>query len=626
MLSECALSIRLRSIVIGVLFASLLFAASASAAWPNRLTTPASTSNLLPVEYTSRDVDDQYIYLDRPTSTSANELYRRAPEGGGTPQKYNIPLASKWSVQEWYERPNRNEFFVSTGRKGPEKYYWVDRDDPNDVELISPIFPTDSSEIISLNSTSDFGLVTRMYWYGNNEVYGLSSISLTGGQPVNFYVPPDHASGYQSYRLSSDGQRVTYFVSQNTAPFSRLFSSPLDGSTPPVELFNSGSVGTNNYSHTITSDSSRVLYSFSNAVYSVPIAGGASVQLSPSLAPGGTLSGYTIVGNRALFAANFNVAGKTELYSAPLDGSSPAVRLNGDLIDEGDTSNGMGKVIGSVPYALFTADAIVDGQLIAYARKADGTGPLIEFGDSTKHAAFSSFVSTPSERIGFLADTLNPNDDVFELFTTTLSDPHSVVATGALFQRSQQPFFQYEFSPDGNWLFYADNYTATNVYSTIKAVATDGSVAPFEVASAPFLTNDPAGLSVPRLRMGELSNDGQSYLFVGYSTSPSAEAMYSVAFQPPTLPGDFNDDGIVDSADYVVWRKNIGNAPRSLPNDPYFRVIGAEQYETWRTNFGRTSAAEPSTASSVPEPASILLAALAAAACSGRLVPRRRTS
>ena len=39
------------------------------------------------------------------------------------------------------------------------------------------------------------------------------------------------------------------------------------------------------------------------------------------------------------------------------------------------------------------------------------------------------------------------------------------------------------------------------------------------------------------------------------------------------LPGDFNNNGTVDAADYVVWRKTDGT-----PAD----------YNTWRTNFGQT--------------------------------------
>jgi len=26
----------------------------------------------------------------------------------------------------------------------------------------------------------------------------------------------------------------------------------------------------------------------------------------------------------------------------------------------------------------------------------------------------------------------------------------------------------------------------------------------------------------------------------------------------PSIPGDFNNNGVVDAADYVVWRKGLG--------------------------------------------------------------------
>jgi hypothetical protein len=55
-------------------------------------------------------------------------------------------------------------------------------------------------------------------------------------------------------------------------------------------------------------------------------------------------------------------------------------------------------------------------------------------------------------------------------------------------------------------------------------------------------------------------------------------------------PGDYNRDGIVDAADYVVWRK-IGG--------PHMN------YSTWRTNFGESSGVGSSTRTSIPEPTSI---------------------
>jgi hypothetical protein len=64
----------------------------------------------------------------------------------------------------------------------------------------------------------------------------------------------------------------------------------------------------------------------------------------------------------------------------------------------------------------------------------------------------------------------------------------------------------------------------------------------------------------------------------------------------PTLPGDYNSDGTVDAADYVVWRKNTGPP---------------EDYDTWRTNFGRTATGEnAATATALPEPAALLLFAV----------------
>jgi hypothetical protein len=69
----------------------------------------------------------------------------------------------------------------------------------------------------------------------------------------------------------------------------------------------------------------------------------------------------------------------------------------------------------------------------------------------------------------------------------------------------------------------------------------------------------------------------------------------------PTLfipPGDYNENGLVDAADYVLWRKNGGTL---------------EEYNTWRAHFGQPSpsdAADPVLAG-VPEPALMTLAACA---------------
>jgi hypothetical protein len=62
-------------------------------------------------------------------------------------------------------------------------------------------------------------------------------------------------------------------------------------------------------------------------------------------------------------------------------------------------------------------------------------------------------------------------------------------------------------------------------------------------------------------------------------------------FQSALLPGDFNRDGSVDAADYIVWRRNpSGNT-----------LVDTNNYNTWRANFGRT-AAQLAESANVPEP------------------------
>ncbi len=81
-------------------------------------------------------------------------------------------------------------------------------------------------------------------------------------------------------------------------------------------------------------------------------------------------------------------------------------------------------------------------------------------------------------------------------------------------------------------------------------------------------------------------------------------------------PGDYNRDGTVDAADYVVWRKTL-NQTLALPGEAadgdLNGVVSSADYQIWAANFGRLMNPEsqniaPSTA---PEPCELYLAAIA---------------
>jgi hypothetical protein len=68
----------------------------------------------------------------------------------------------------------------------------------------------------------------------------------------------------------------------------------------------------------------------------------------------------------------------------------------------------------------------------------------------------------------------------------------------------------------------------------------------------------------------------------------------------PVLDGDYNEDGVVDAADYVLWRK----IPSAFGGDP-------AGYDAWRANFAEPVAGRGESGG-VPEPASLILSTVAA--------------
>jgi hypothetical protein len=89
--------------------------------------------------------------------------------------------------------------------------------------------------------------------------------------------------------------------------------------------------------------------------------------------------------------------------------------------------------------------------------------------------------------------------------------------------------------------------------------------------------------------------------------------------EQPETPGDYNSDGKVDAADYVVYRANEGTQ-NPLPNDNMIGgTIGQDHYNLWRLNFGLGSGAGTSSFSaSVPEPGLSISAAFLALVLVGR--------
>ncbi|HEY4232122.1 MAG TPA: alpha-L-arabinofuranosidase C-terminal domain-containing protein [Lacipirellulaceae bacterium] len=118
-------------------------------------------------------------------------------------------------------------------------------------------------------------------------------------------------------------------------------------------------------------------------------------------------------------------------------------------------------------------------------------------------------------------------------------------------------------------------------------------------------------------------NSGNLYVidFGGVRGDPSFTSDYPNAGKGqifelvPYLPGDYNSDGIVDAADYSVWRDHFGQTFQ-LPNEVTGTTPGtvtAEDYDAWKAHFGNTlSGSGAADHLAVPEPASGVLFILGA--------------
>jgi hypothetical protein len=96
-----------------------------------------------------------------------------------------------------------------------------------------------------------------------------------------------------------------------------------------------------------------------------------------------------------------------------------------------------------------------------------------------------------------------------------------------------------------------------------------------------------------------------------WSTDIDAKGSVQVTATTPLKIGDYNQNGIVDAADYTVWRDHLGQSFALANRDPgNSGAINASDYTSWKSHFGN-SGSGASISGAVPEPSSMGLAILA---------------
>jgi hypothetical protein len=101
---------------------------------------------------------------------------------------------------------------------------------------------------------------------------------------------------------------------------------------------------------------------------------------------------------------------------------------------------------------------------------------------------------------------------------------------------------------------------------------------------------------------GNVYTSGDTLGSLGGSNAGESDLFLAKYIKGP--PGDLNSDNSVDGADYIVWRKGLATG-----------AYTQDDYNTWRANFGTTTAGAAAVArsplqSAVPEPSALSLTVL----------------
>ena len=126
-----------------------------------------------------------------------------------------------------------------------------------------------------------------------------------------------------------------------------------------------------------------------------------------------------------------------------------------------------------------------------------------------------------------------------------------------------------------------------------------------------------------RLRMAGLESSDPLFLAFGTPGSTLRRDNAAVAWIEGrvdtlvhfNLPGDYNDDKVVDAADYTVWRDSL-NLAIALPNEAASpNVVDVDDFGVWKSHFGQTAGGGTGriASTSVPEPKTVSALLLAIA-------------
>lgn len=112
----------------------------------------------------------------------------------------------------------------------------------------------------------------------------------------------------------------------------------------------------------------------------------------------------------------------------------------------------------------------------------------------------------------------------------------------------------------------------------------------------------------------------------GYETEPGVQILAGDAGPAPPN-ADYNDDGKIDGADFLLWQRQFGTSVTAFSgaDGNGNGVVDAPDLAFWKTGFGSATPTGQIAAAAVPEPGSLLLGGVCGLLLVGRFALKRRS-
>jgi hypothetical protein len=463
-----------------------------------------------------------------------------------------------------------------------------------------------------------------------------------------------------AWQFTPDETRVIYRTSSPSNSFAGGVYS-VSATNPTGDHFRISSDAANSftaiYDALLTSSGDRVIYhGFLNSSTAVDLFGasttqpGTQIQLNTRLVEHGDVNSVTLIegGERVVYRGDMDTQSFYELYSADTDQAGTQVRISGPV-----ASNG-----GSI----FAYQLTPDEAHAVYTKVSPGRSTRDLFSASTSVAESEvvlllSDTYTAIERLSTDAssdwvvahvETTSPADVTRDwLFAVPIDGGVPVRLSNRLPEHGE--IREWEFAPNGLNVVYAADLvvraeevpycpgggrggcnppgTQTVFVGSPELYVTQlpifggqlGDMDGDGVVDADDLQPFALGIVNPQnfafqfglgpVNFGDMNRDGafdesDASLFASVAGVSIEELLAAVA-----AAGDYNNDGVVNAADYTVWRDARGSPAGSLPNDIDGGAIGDAQYSTWKVNFGSGQVDGDGLSATAPEPGTFVLIA-----------------